>query len=289
MEWLKGFLLTAAVFVPLELLLAKRPEQKLLRRGWLNDLVYWVVNGQITALGLSLVIAGAALAANWLMPAAIKGAASHQFWLLQLGEAIVLSDIGFYFAHRAFHAFPWLWKFHSIHHSIEELDWLAAARVHPFDQILTKGASLLPVFAFGFSDSVVIAYMGLYAWQSILVHSNVRLRLGPLRWVFASPEFHHWHHSKDREAFNRNFAAQLPVLDALFGTLHLPRGQAPKSYGLDEPVPTAYLSQMIYPFLPNAADAGAVAVDPPRQNAAAAERIERVEDMTANVSLRPSA
>ena len=63
----------------------------------------------------------------------------------------ILADLGFYTVHRLFHKIPWLWKFHAVHHSIEEMDWLAADRVHPIDQIFTKGASLLPVFALGFA------------------------------------------------------------------------------------------------------------------------------------------
>jgi sterol desaturase/sphingolipid hydroxylase (fatty acid hydroxylase superfamily) len=161
---------------------------------------------------------------------------------------IVIGDIGFYCAHRAFHTVPWLWKFHQIHHSIEELDWLAAARVHPIDQILTKGASLLPIFALGFSEVAIGMYLMLYYWQSFLIHANLRIRFGPLRWLLASPEFHHWHHSNHREARNKNFAGQLPLLDLLLGTLHMPRGKVPQRYGIDEPVPRTYVSQLLHPF-----------------------------------------
>jgi hypothetical protein len=63
-----------------------------------------------------------------------------------------------------------------------------------------------------------------------------------------SPEFHDWHHSKDRDARDKNFAAQLSFLDALFGSLHLPRGQAQTSYGLDQPMPQRYVPQLLYPF-----------------------------------------
>jgi sterol desaturase/sphingolipid hydroxylase (fatty acid hydroxylase superfamily) len=61
-----------------------------------------------------------------------------------------------------------------------------------------------------------------------------------LRWLLASPEFHHWHHSNHREARNKNFAGQVPVLDYIFGTLHLPRGRKPTKYGLDQPIPQTY-------------------------------------------------
>jgi len=259
MEWLKGFLLTAAVFIPLEWLFTRQPDQKTLRRGWLNDVIYWVVNAQIITVGLSFVVIVTVLATSWLMPTAIKTVVANQPYWLQFVETIVLSDLGFYFMHRAFHAIPMLWKFHSIHHSIEELDWLAGARVHPIDQIMTKGFSLLPVFAFGFSEVIIGAYMTLYAWQSVLIHSNVRIEFGPFRWVLASPEFHRWHHSNDQIARDKNFAGQLPVLDVLFGTLHMPRGKTPKSYGVDERIPTTYLSQLVYPFQRHRA--GSVGID----------------------------
>jgi hypothetical protein len=196
-------------------------------------------------LGLGLLVVAIIVIAGWLMPISMRTAVATQPYWAQVIEMIVLSDIGFYFAHRAFHAFPWLWKFHSIHHSIEELDWLAAARVHPEDQIVTKGCALLPVFALGFSDVAIGVYMLIYGWQSVLIHSNVRLNFGPLRWPLASPEFHHWHHSNDREARNKNFAGQVPVLDYLFGTLHLPPGRKPTKYGLDQPIPQTWRSCFI--------------------------------------------
>ena len=76
--------------------------------------------------------------------------AARPIWL-QVITVVIIADLGFYLAHRLFHAVPWLWHFHAVHHSIEEMDWLAAHRVHPVDQIVTKGASLVPVFVLGFS------------------------------------------------------------------------------------------------------------------------------------------
>ena len=121
--------------------------------------------------------------------------------------------------------------------------------MHPVDQIITKGVSLLPVFALGFSG-VSIAIFGLiYSWHSILLHANVRIKIGPLRWLIASPEFHHWHHANQREAYDKNFAGQLSVLDVVFRTAYMPKGKMPSKYGADDPVPHTYLSQLMYPFL----------------------------------------
>jgi sterol desaturase/sphingolipid hydroxylase (fatty acid hydroxylase superfamily) len=174
--------------------------------------------------------------------------AALPLWL-QVALALVISDLSFYSVHRLFHKIPWLWKFHAVHHSIEELDWLAAHRIHPVDQILTKGASLVPIFALGFSDSAIGIYALLYHWQTLLEHSNVRVSFGPLRWIIASPQFHHWHHADQREAFDKNFASQLSILDACFGTLHMPGNEYPSRYGTYEPVPREYIAQLRYPFV----------------------------------------
>jgi sterol desaturase/sphingolipid hydroxylase (fatty acid hydroxylase superfamily) len=277
MDYLKYILLTALIFIPLERMFAMYPEQKILRRAWFNDLVYWVANGQIIGLALSAIVSGIVVVAGWLVGPTIQGAVAEQPYWLQFIEALVLSDIGFYFTHRAFHSVPWLWKFHSVHHSIEELDWLAAARVHPIDQIITKGVSLLPVFSLGFSDVVISAYFLLYAWQSVFIHSNVNIKFGPLRWVLASPEFHHWHHSKDRQVRDRNFAGQLPLLDVIFGTLHMPSGQRPASYGIDTPMPQYYPAQLAYPFRtmvePERQIDATIASSPPVTDASASTRL----------------
>jgi sterol desaturase/sphingolipid hydroxylase (fatty acid hydroxylase superfamily) len=250
MDWfgLKDFLIACLVFMPLERLLAMHPEQRIFRRDWRNDLICLFLNGFLIKLGLVILIVWIVAAAGLLVPASVQAVLAGQPYWLQIAEMILIGDIGFYSAHRAFHTIPWLWRFHQIHHSIEELDWLAAARVHPVDQILTKGASLLPIFALGFSEIAIGMYLLLYYWQSFLIHANLRIRFGPLRWLLASPEFHHWHHSNHREARNKNFAGQLPVLDLLLGTLHMPRGKMPERYGIDEPVPRTYLSQLLYPF-----------------------------------------
>jgi sterol desaturase/sphingolipid hydroxylase (fatty acid hydroxylase superfamily) len=251
MDWFnfKSILIAAIIFIPLERLFAVRSKQKLFRRGWANDLFYLLANGFLIKMGLVVIIVAAAGLSNWLVPASIKVMVSSQPYWLQFAEILVVADLGFYAAHRAFHAVPWLWNFHAIHHSIEELDWLAGARVHPIDQIFTKGTSIALILAPGFSEWSIAAFAALYQWQSIFVHSNFRIKFGPLRYLLASPEFHHWHHARDPEARDKNFAGQLPFLDAIFGTLHMPAGAMPENYGSDQSVPRRYVAQFLYPFI----------------------------------------
>ena len=244
----KGLVIAALIFVPLEHLLALHNGQRHLRRLWRLDLVYALFNSLITKAGLGLIVVAAALASEAAIPTEARGFVSAIPLWAQVPLAIVLSDLGFYSVHRIFHRVPMLWKFHLIHHSIEELDWLAAHRVHPIDQICTKGASLLPLVVLGFSDAAFTIYAVIYYWQSLLIHANVRVAIGPLRWFLASPQFHHWHNANQPEAYDKNFAGQLPVLDFLFGTLHLPSSRYPERYGTRESVPSHYVKQLTYPF-----------------------------------------
>jgi sterol desaturase/sphingolipid hydroxylase (fatty acid hydroxylase superfamily) len=244
---IKAILITALIFIPLETILPLRPGQKRLRAHWRNDSVYLLVNGLIVKLSLLALTAGMLAMTAAAIPHVIATVVQAQPVWLQVIEVLLIADTGFYFAHRCFHAVPALWKFHAVHHSIEEMDWLAAYRVHPLDQIATKAASYLPVFALGFSVEAILAFSLLYKWQSLVIHSNSRLNLGPLRLLLATPHFHHWHHANEPAAFDKNFAGQLPLLDLLFGTLFLP-DRMPARYGADDPVPALYHQQLLYPL-----------------------------------------
>ena len=134
--------------------------------------------------------------------------------------------------HRAFHRVPVLWRFHRIHHSADVMDWLAGSRLHLVDVAVTRGLTYVPIYLLGFAEPPLFAYVAFVSVQATFIHANVRFRFGPLRWVLATPQFHHWHHGAEPEAVDKNFAVHLPVLDRLFGTCYLPKDQWPASYGL---------------------------------------------------------
>jgi len=252
---LEQYLIAALIFIQVELYFPLRAEQKFFRKHWCNDLIFLILNGVIIQLGLLAIFAGLIAVLPLLVPHGVANAVRSQPLWLQIIEVMLVADFGFYAAHRAFHAFPFLWKFHSLHHSIEEMDWLAAYRVHPVDQIITKSASFLPVFALGFSDSAILVFFLVFKWQSTWIHSNNRIGLGPFRWLLASPHFHHWHHAREPAALDKNFAGQLPFLDWICGTLFMPKAM-PAAYGTDEPVPQRYDRQILYPFRALLAHAG---------------------------------
>ena len=167
---------------------------------------------------------------------------------IQFLAVLALSDLMIWLVHRTFHAVPFLWEFHKIHHSSRHLDWLAAYRVHPVDQIADTVLAALPVLLLGFSPAVVIAYAVVYQWHSVLLHSNVAVSLGPLERVISTNRFHHWHHAGHPEAYDRNFGAQLVIWDKLFGTVHRPAQPRPDRFGVDDAPKESFIAHLLWPF-----------------------------------------
>ena len=238
-----GIAVLFALFVPLEKLFALRP-QRVFRKGLVTDLTHLLVNSifvTIAAIGLVVVMA---LPLIWLRPLRM---ADHLPAAAAVELAIVLVFVGNYWGHRLTHVVPVLWRFHAVHHSIEQMDWAASGRLHPLDSAFTQAFTILPLFLLGYGNRTFAGVAVIVVLLAIFQHANVRLRFPIVRWIVPTPEWHHWHHAKDRGAVNTNFG--LPIVDWIFGTAYLPKGQVPSAFGIEEPVPAdGYLQHMAYPF-----------------------------------------
>jgi sterol desaturase/sphingolipid hydroxylase (fatty acid hydroxylase superfamily) len=240
-----SFVFLCLVFRPLELAFPARPGQRFFRPAWWTDLCFFL--GQYL-LWNGLVFWALMRFGGWLdgiVPAGFRNTVAFQPWWALALEVILLSDFCIYWGHRLQHKSKFLWRFHSIHHTAEHLDWLAAHREHPVDTIYTIGLINLPAFTLGFPLETLaglIAFRGIWA---IYIHSNVRLPIGPLRMLIGAPELHHWHHDRDRDS--GNYANVSPLMDLLFGTYRCPDHE-PAALGVSEPVPQRYVGQLLYPF-----------------------------------------
>lgn len=242
---LGGLIFLGVLFIPLERAFSARPGQVIFRPRWILDLsFFW---------GQKLLWGGAALAmlhftAPYLQattPLFLRQAVAARPLWVQAVAVVVLSDFLIYWAHRLQHRVEVLWKFHSVHHTSEHLDWLAAHREHPLDTFYTVGIINLPAILLGFPiQSLVglIAFRGLWA---IFIHSNVRLPIGPLRMLIGAPELHHWHHDRDRDA--GNYGNLSPIMDLLFGTYSCPTHE-PEAFGVNESMPQTYWGLLLHPF-----------------------------------------
>ena len=242
-----GLAILAVIFVPLERMFALHP-RRVLRQGWRTDVVHYLVNGAALRIGLliSVVLIGGVL--RVFVPAALRhGIAASPGWM-QIAAGLAIAMVGGYAGHRAAHEVPLLWRFHRVHHSIREMDWLAANHLHPLDETFIRSVAVLPLYALGFGRVTLGAFLVVITLQAIFIHANVRWNFGLLRWVIATPQYHHWHHAREPQAYNSNYAGEFPALDALFGTLYLPADRWPAQYGVDDTQPDGYLRQIAWPF-----------------------------------------
>ena len=155
-----------------------------------------------------------------------------------------------YWTHRAYHEVPVLWRLHAVHHSVKSMDWLAGSRQHILELIITRTLVLAPIFVLGFSKEVIDAYIVIVGFQAVFNHANVSVRLGPLRYVIVTPNFHHWHHSADAEGIDRNYAAHFAFIDYAFGTAHKADRTWPNGYGVvGDYVPNGFFKQLAFPFV----------------------------------------
>jgi len=249
LDWLLlSIFATVLIFVPLERLFG-RVKQRIFRKGWRTDLAHFGVSHLLVQITVFLTMLPAALFFHWAVSDRFQSAVSSQPVWLQFLQALFLADLFAYMAHRLFHQVPFLWRFHQIHHSSEALDWLAGSRLHVVDIIITRAFGFIPLYVLGFSSMTIYAYLTWASFQAVFIHANVRWKFGPFRYLLATPQFHHWHHSAT--LYDKNFAVHLPMIDKLFGTFHLPADQWPSVYGIeDKSVPDGYMKQLTYPLIP---------------------------------------
>jgi sterol desaturase/sphingolipid hydroxylase (fatty acid hydroxylase superfamily) len=238
-----GIALLFVVFVPLEKLFVLR-RQKTFRPGLLTDLTHVLVNRVLTAVAVTVLVIAAAMPFVWLRRMDLAGGLPASAAIALAAAVVAVAN---YWGHRLAHRVPFLWRFHSVHHSIEQMDWIASGRLHPLDQAFTQAFTVFPLVLLGYGAGVFGGVALFITLLALFQHANVRLRFPGLRWVINTPEWHHWHHAIDDDARDKNFG--LPVVDKLFGTAYLPKGARPVGFGTRAPVPAdGYLRHLAYPF-----------------------------------------
>ena len=242
-----SFLVLGLIYSFLERKFALHP-QKINRFQWQLDAVYYFSGYWINKFGIWICIGFSLWIKQQLNFSLFTAEIANQPLFIQLIEVLLLSELGYYLAHRLFHTVPFLWRFHAIHHSAQTIDWLTTTRVHPCDQLSTKFFQLVPLLCLDFSSLVMTIY---FLWSSAIaffIHANLRIKLPILRRLIVTPEIHHWHHHTSQDCHDVNFAAQLACIDWLFGTYYCPQKKHHNHYGIDTPMPNTYLKQFFYPF-----------------------------------------
>ena len=218
-----GFVALAVIFGIIERRGPRRVLRQTRSRSFRTDLIYWFFTPLVAktvsriSLGLALMALLPMVGRHFDVAELMHGygpAARLPIWV-QAVLVVALGDLIGYWSHRLFHGRS-LWKFHAVHHSPEDLNWLSSVRVHPINDAVGKLVGAVPMILIGFQPAVVAAYVPLLTFYSIFVHADVSWDFGPLRYVIATPAFHRWHHSRrrggDRQELCRALAPLGPSL-----------------------------------------------------------------------------
>ena len=205
--------------------------------------------------GLALVIVNFAIHRlfGWLVWPPLQKWIGGLPFFAELFLVLLVADLVQYWTHRAYHEIPFLWRFHAVHHSAEYMDWMAGSRLHIFELLATRVSILGVLYVLGFSEASMNVYIVIVGFQAVFNHANVRLpdafARAPLKWLVVTPDFHHWHHSSEREAIDRNYAAHFAFIDYLFGTAVKSDRRFPGKYGvLGDYMPPGFVRQQLFPF-----------------------------------------
>ncbi len=246
-------LLTLAFFVIEWIVRGQMP--KIRRPGYYLDVAYWFFTPLISHTASRIAVIVTAIPIVLLLGltvAAMKnyqgyGPLSHQPIWLQAIELLVCGDFIGYWSHRLFHGKS-LWAFHAVHHCSTELDWLSSVRLHPVNEAGTRVLETIPLLILGFNPIGVGSIAAVLTIYAVFIHANLNWDYGPLRCVIASPAFHRWHHSKEPEAIDKNFAGFFAFYDVLFGTFYVPQDRVPCNFGIHDELPESLWSHMVQPF-----------------------------------------
>ncbi len=249
LDWfLLDMLLMTLLLSPIEVLWPAYREQSVFRSEWVLDVGYFLFTHLPTQLTTFLILLPATqLTAVFGNPTLLEMTRSLP-WLVQFFLGVLVADLAEYAIHRAMHKVPWMWRFHAIHHSSKALDWIAGSRAHIVEDLAVRGFILIPLM-FVFSHNIMVAYLLFVALHATWAHCN----FGPtIKWMepfVVFPRFHHWHHTAQRDAIDKNFSIHFPWIDRIFGTYYFPKDKWPDTYGLDnEDIPDTFLGQTFYPF-----------------------------------------
>jgi len=250
MDWfILDLLGSTLIFIFIEKLIPHRKSQAVLRPQWQGDLNHFFVNHLLVGIVLLITNVFIHQTFAWAVYEDVQIFIAEMPFLLQLFSIVLVADIAQYVMHRLYHEVPVLWRFHSVHHSAKHMDWLAGSRQHILELIVTRTMVLTPIFLLGYSKQVIDLYVIIVGLQAVFNHANVQLKFGWLKYIIVTPQFHHWHHSSDDAAIDRNYAAHFAFLDYLLGTAVKSQPQWPDEYGVvGDYVPNGMYKQQLFPF-----------------------------------------
>ncbi|MEM9050766.1 MAG: sterol desaturase family protein [Bacteroidota bacterium] len=227
-----GLIVISLVVWGLELAFPWRKYQKAIRKDFWLDSFYMFFNFflfSITISGFYAVLSKGytelGLTANSFR---IIDLSAMPSWL-QLIVFFIILDFVQWVTHIVLHRVPFLWEFHKVHHSVEEMGFAAHLRYHWMENLLYKPLKTLALMILGGFEpeqAYIVHFLAIAIGH--LNHANIRLTYGPLKYVLNNPVLHLWHHSynlPEGRRYGLNYAISLSLWDYLFKTAEIPNDE----------------------------------------------------------------
>ena len=149
---------------------------------------------------------------------------------------LILDLVGAYLVHLVEHKVPWMWKFHVVHHSDENVDVTTGLRHHPGETVFRILFTILGIYVSGASIGIVMLYQSISVLFAHLTHANVGLPQTLERvisYVFVTPNMHKVHHHFQLPLTDKNYGNIFSIWDRIFGTFHSANDSSSIVYGID--------------------------------------------------------
>ena len=163
----------------------------------------------------------------------------------------VVKDFIQWNVHRLLHYVNWMWEFHKVHHSVEEMGFAAHLRFHWMENVIYRTIEYIPLSMIGFGiQDFLFVHLFTLAWGHFN-HTNIKVPLGWFKYIFNNPQMHLIHHAEHiPNQHGVNFGITLSLWDYLFGTTYMPKEDANEPLGFEnlEQFPKTFLTQELYPF-----------------------------------------
>lgn len=222
-----------------------------------NDGQFWNdVGHTVLTKGLSQMLAYSAslLGLSEISTSGLSTSLATSYWpadwpvAAQVMLALAIGEFGLYWAHRLAHEWWPAWCWHAVHHSVTRLWFINTGRFHFLDSLWKSAFALTLGLLAGAPKEIIMWVLVITPFIGFLTHCNVDMRCGWINWVFNTPQLHRWHHSRVAEEGNSNYGENLMLWDIVFGTRYFPDRRPPQNIGCADPVPSAFLGQLAFPF-----------------------------------------
>lgn len=192
--------------------------------------------------GINIALGAGVFVSLWILAAAWSR--DQQFGLLyQFGLSpevhalltLLILDFWTYWWHRINHKWPFLWRFHHVHHSDPAMDVSTSYRFHVGELFLSHSIRLLLIPLLGFHLWEVILF-DLILFTNVQVHhANIHFpdKVDTfLRFFIVTPAMHKVHHSDKPREMHSNFTAVLSIWDRLFGSFYMSQKPEDIQFGI---------------------------------------------------------